>query len=131
MSNKLVVLTKRFWLKVLEKDLQERKDTSFYELPFSDEPDRKYLYVSPEVMHLLSLGQLIPAQQANIVPSSQAYTLGMCFLEIATLADVWDAYDFENYIIDFEKIQEYLQYAKGIYGRDIHELIENMIKEKP
>lgn len=59
------------------------------------------------------------------------FTLGVCFLEQAMLADCSLAYNVAEYQLDYDRLQELLHFTRNIYGEDIFNLLDRMIKYLP
>jgi hypothetical protein len=64
----------------------------------------------------------------NLTDQARVFTLGVCFLEVAMLVDCSVAYDFDEYDLDYDKLQELLNLTRNIYSEDIFNLIDGMLK---
>lgn len=61
--NKLFALTKGLDVKMIDPLLIENKEGNPFELPVSDEPERKFIFVAPETMNFISHNQRSQAQE--------------------------------------------------------------------
>jgi hypothetical protein len=130
-SNKLIVLTRRFWLKVLEPEVHDRRSHVFFELPVSDDPDRANIFLAPEVLARLERRQPMEAEELNLTDKARVFTLGVCFLEQAMLTDCSTVYNFEAFQLDYDKLQELMHFTRNIYSEDIFSLLDQMLKYQP
>ena len=129
--NKLFALTNALDVKVMDPLLLENKEGSVFEVPVSDEPERRFVFVAPETLSLLSHNQRAQAQEQQAQEKAQVWTVGVCFLEMVLLMDANELYDFRAKTIDFAKVREFTRIIPSAYGEPLQKVVEDMLEEDP
>ncbi len=88
----------------------------------------KDTYYSPELMKALKNKNL---DIQNLLLKNDVFTLGMNILYMASLNNPFGIYDFSNFMIDYESLQQHIYSLNYLYSDNLISIIKIMLNEDP
>lgn len=82
-------------------------------------------YYSPELLSCVSAHM---SESHNVdVFKSDVFALGCCMLQLSLMTDLTQLYDYENGLIDFEGLEEYVEELNQYYSREYVTFLKEML----